>query len=483
MSRSLRVQRRLRSAGVGKPAPDTMWRSITYRQQKEEYIATNAIEENRYWGTRALTPGMYSSIMEHRWMETPKQGRLEKEKWQFVAGDIVEVIEGTDKGKRGRIIDILHSAMVIKVEGARMLRQDGRDPQSGQTITQFKEDWLQYNEVRLIDPKEDSPCDVEWMDLEDPATGEVQRFRVSKLSGATIPVPDMLSKEETKGDGDGKKDTPLALAQEVSLLEGNMGGEINGMALVKLKVLEEWFIKELEKCHTKDKHLRDELAAEKKEFQYNAYQLALQKLYERVEEEEPWLLGEVAALRVNSRPAPGRMPDFEGDQEMYRELRRAARFTKTHEVRPSGVETLHERYMRTTQRGTQQQLHKEIRLRYEKGSMLRKQRTQGKTTALSKLKDSFKMKPAEYIQDALEIEAALREQLEIGQGLIHREETHVGWKPAPERKRDEMDKWENRFAHMEGVRQQMQELGHNVTYSDADAASYEDPQSDPHKDS
>ena len=196
-----------------------------------------------------------------------------------------------------------------------------------------------------------------------------------------------------------------------------------------------------------------------------------------MQEEEPWLLDEVSQLRSACRPPVGRMADFQGDQELYRELRRGSRFKMRHEMRPSDVESLAERHTRTTVRGTKVALHKEIRLRYENNAAMSiKARTTAKSKAEFKVAATFKLRPAEYIQDALEQESAMRESHEIGQAEQHQIETYVGWKPQAERARDELDSWDNRFAHMPSVMAELQQLhGGNGGEEDAggDAAPVE----------
>eukprot|EP01061_Rhynchopus_euleeides_P008985 TRINITY_DN18126_c0_g1_i2.p1 TRINITY_DN18126_c0_g1~~TRINITY_DN18126_c0_g1_i2.p1 ORF type:complete len:365 (+),score=87.58 TRINITY_DN18126_c0_g1_i2:56-1096(+) len=317
-SRTTRLaqQRRHMDTWVGKAAPDTHWMYTVHRQPYDEYFGGQAIDEDRTWERRGLSMGMYRQLLKHRWQEAPHTPRIEQKNWTFFPGDVVEIVSGADVGTRGRLADVFYSAMKVKVEGARLIRAESEDPTSGQRITSFREDWVDYTEVRLIDPHIDQPADVEWMELEDPVTGVVERSRVSKATGTIVPVPEEEVKKNAESAGDGFKDTPVDVAELKTLEGGNIAGEVNQMALVKLKALENWFVGELQKLHTKDKVLRDGLAAEKKEFQYNTYQLALQKVYERVEQEEPWLLDEVAGLRIASRPPAGKMPDFTADSKI-----------------------------------------------------------------------------------------------------------------------------------------------------------------------
>lgn len=67
-------------------------------------------------------------------------------KLKIKKGDTVEVITGSDKGKRGAVLAIDRTAMKIKVQGVRMQthfsRQDGK---------QEKEGFLSYSNVKLIE--------------------------------------------------------------------------------------------------------------------------------------------------------------------------------------------------------------------------------------------------------------------------------------------------------------------------------------------
>ena len=197
--------------------------------------------------------------------------------------------------------------------------------------------------------------------------------------------------------------------------------------------------------------MRNTLAEEKKEFQHATYNRALEKIMNNLGEEDAWMIEEVQNMRAAVTQHSGKMPDFVGEQESYRNLRRAARFQVRRELKPANVESLQDRYRRTTHRGSHLMLNLEAREKFERSSLLRKQKTTGKMTAMQNLRKSFKMSSAEYLQDALEIQSALVEQLQLGQSTQHQQETYIGWKPGALRKRDELDEWSSRFSHMEGM--------------------------------
>ena len=193
---------------------------------------------------------------------------------------------------------------------------------------------------------------------------------------------------------------------------------------------------------------------------------------QRVETEEPWLMEEVARMRAESRPAPGKMPDFTADQELYREIRRGARFQLKHDRRPMDTESLYDRWTRTTQSGTKLEISKQIRLRFEQAALSIRAKQTGKKKAQFKLSSTFRMKPLEYIQDALETEAAMREKMEIDQGEAVQKEVYVGWKPQVDRRRDELDTFENRFGHMKDVMEE------NHAAAEAEAEAVTNPEGD-----
>ena len=97
---------------------------------------------------------------------------------------------GKDKGLRGTLLDEHHPGMSVKVEGVRLKKNEGKDPATGQSVIQYAEDWIGYNDVKLIDPRLDAAVDIEFMELEDPITGEVMRTRVSRATGTVIAYPE-----------------------------------------------------------------------------------------------------------------------------------------------------------------------------------------------------------------------------------------------------------------------------------------------------
>jgi large subunit ribosomal protein L24 len=78
--------------------------------------------------------------------------------------DQVVVITGRDKGKRGRVLEVLPSTGKVKVEGAGMIKKHQRaNPQNnrGGGIID-KEAYLDISNVQLIDPESGKPTRVKY---------------------------------------------------------------------------------------------------------------------------------------------------------------------------------------------------------------------------------------------------------------------------------------------------------------------------------
>lgn len=100
--------------------------------------------------------------------------------------DQVVVIAGRDKGKRGRVLEVLPSTGKVKVEGAGMIKKHQRaNPQNnrGGGIID-KEAYLDISNVQLIDPDSGKPTRVKY---EVEGTGKNQtKTRVAALSGQSL---------------------------------------------------------------------------------------------------------------------------------------------------------------------------------------------------------------------------------------------------------------------------------------------------------
>jgi len=97
--------------------------------------------------------------------------------------DQVIVIAGRDKGKRGRVLEVLPSTGKVKVEGAGMIKKHQRaNPQNnrGGGIID-KEAYLDISNVQLIDPDSGKPTRVKYE-----VEGDGSKSRVAARSGSSL---------------------------------------------------------------------------------------------------------------------------------------------------------------------------------------------------------------------------------------------------------------------------------------------------------
>ena len=97
--------------------------------------------------------------------------------------DTVEVISGKDRGKRGRVIEVLPKTSKVRVEGVNKVKRHTKpNPQrnvKGGIVE--REDPIHVSNVALIDPQQDKATRVGRKAL---ANGS--RVRVAKRSGMQI---------------------------------------------------------------------------------------------------------------------------------------------------------------------------------------------------------------------------------------------------------------------------------------------------------
>jgi large subunit ribosomal protein L24 len=97
--------------------------------------------------------------------------------------DQVVVIAGRDKGKRGRVLEVLPSTGKVKVEGAGMIKKHQRanpsNNRGGGIID--KEAYLDISNVQLIDPDSGKPTRVRY-EVEKDGT----KTRVAARSGQSL---------------------------------------------------------------------------------------------------------------------------------------------------------------------------------------------------------------------------------------------------------------------------------------------------------
>jgi len=113
----------------------------------------------------------------------PKAPRTPRTRMHITKGDVVVVISGDDKGKRGKVLRVLPKQGRVVVEGVNMSKRHrkARTQDEQSQIVDFAAP-LAASKVMLIDPKQDRPTRVRRrVDNE----GKIERIAVR--SGEPIP--------------------------------------------------------------------------------------------------------------------------------------------------------------------------------------------------------------------------------------------------------------------------------------------------------
>jgi len=112
-------------------------------------------------------------------------------------GDLVAVISGDDKGKRGRILRVLPDKSRVIVEGVNLvykhMRRSQQNPQGGRIR---REAAVQASNVMPVDPETNKPTRVRMRE----EAG--RRVRVTAQSGTTL---DAAPKKSRKGADEGEE--------------------------------------------------------------------------------------------------------------------------------------------------------------------------------------------------------------------------------------------------------------------------------------
>ncbi|TKC35036.1 hypothetical protein EI555_011358 [Monodon monoceros] len=123
---------------------------------------------------------------------------ISDEDWHLFCGDRVEILEGKDAGKQGKVVQVIRQRNWVVVEGLNThYRYVGKTVDYRGTMIPSEAPLL-HNQVKLVDPEGDltpwlaslllsprKPTEVEWRFTE---AGE--RVRVSRRSGRIIPKPE-----------------------------------------------------------------------------------------------------------------------------------------------------------------------------------------------------------------------------------------------------------------------------------------------------
>ena len=97
--------------------------------------------------------------------------------------DTVVIIAGRDKGKRGRVLEVLPVKGKVKVEGANIIKRHQKaNPglnRGGGIID--KEAFIDISNVQLIDPQSGKPTRVKYQ-----VEGDGSKIRVAAASGQSL---------------------------------------------------------------------------------------------------------------------------------------------------------------------------------------------------------------------------------------------------------------------------------------------------------
>ena len=98
------------------------------------------------------------------------------------SGDLVEVVSGAEKGKRGKVLRVDRDARRVTVQGVNMvykhLRKSQKHPQGGRIQLEAAFD---LSNVLLVDPKSGKPTRVRMK-----TDGDGKKVRVSVKSGEPV---------------------------------------------------------------------------------------------------------------------------------------------------------------------------------------------------------------------------------------------------------------------------------------------------------
>jgi len=106
---------------------------------------------------------------------------MAKNKMKFKKGDLVLVIAGKDKGKRGHILKVMPSSMKIVVDGINVMSKRVKPSMENPTPSEMKIEFpIDVSNVSHIDPRTGLRTRIGYKFIEG------QKVRFSKKTGETI---------------------------------------------------------------------------------------------------------------------------------------------------------------------------------------------------------------------------------------------------------------------------------------------------------
>lgn len=134
--------------------------------------------------------------------------------WRILRGDMVQVISGPDKGKRGRVLEVVRASNRVVVEGVGIVTKQVPQVGSERKKPVQTEAPIYVSRVGVICPETNLPTRIGYSFLEDGT-----KVRVSKRSGAVIPRPEILKNRRKERPEDGPKDTPPTIVLHKSFVD------------------------------------------------------------------------------------------------------------------------------------------------------------------------------------------------------------------------------------------------------------------------
>merc|ERR1711991_433956 len=131
-------------------------------------------------------------------------------RFRIVKVDLVQVISGKEKGRKGIVKKIDRKHNRVTVEGLSLIKKMVKSSEENKGQTYTKEGTLHYSTVQLVDPNDGKPCRTTYRFLEDGS-----KVRISVRTGAVIPKPEEL-KQTTKYEAGGH---PRDTSQEEAIRE------------------------------------------------------------------------------------------------------------------------------------------------------------------------------------------------------------------------------------------------------------------------
>jgi large subunit ribosomal protein L24 len=102
-------------------------------------------------------------------------------KFKLKKGDEVVVLTGRDRGKKGRIVQMLRDENRALVEGVNVVRRHTRPSQTQAGGIVEKEAPIHLSNLAIVDPKDGGPSRIGYKTLEDG-----RKVRFAKKSGEVI---------------------------------------------------------------------------------------------------------------------------------------------------------------------------------------------------------------------------------------------------------------------------------------------------------